>query len=80
MSKERDKEILEILVARKQATVKELARSLFVSEPSICLVSFTVFRPWGKRISLSFLFTVKVMRCIGWSKNCCCSIEKKKTS
>ena len=35
MSKERDKEILEILVARKQATVKELARSLFVSEPSI---------------------------------------------
>lgn len=35
MSKERDKEILEILVARKQATVKELAHSLFVSEPSI---------------------------------------------
>lgn len=35
MSKERDKEILEILVAKKQATVKELADRLFVSEPSI---------------------------------------------
>ena len=35
MSKERDREILEILVAQRQATVKELAAKLFVSEPSI---------------------------------------------
>ena len=35
MSKERDKEILELLVSQKQATVKELAAHLFVSEPSI---------------------------------------------
>lgn len=35
MSKERDREILEILVAQRQATVKELAARLFVSEPSI---------------------------------------------
>lgn len=35
MSKERQKQILEILLKQKKASVKELAKKLFISEPSI---------------------------------------------
>ena len=35
MSKDREKQILEILLKEKKATVKQLAQALFISEPSI---------------------------------------------
>ena len=35
MSIDREKQILEILLHKKQATVKELAGELFISEPSV---------------------------------------------
>ena len=35
MNKEREKSILELLLKKKQVTVKELASALYISEPSV---------------------------------------------